>query len=267
MQLPPSLSWHHPDSFARSSRPTDRVHSMHRLTMEIMDSGRINASSTDSEFSLASLACASLFLWPVMYPRLNRYDVDNVVVESLSLWKKDFIDLTCDFWLRAYGEAANASQLAVYHMLNIMLRANLTVIQSFAHSAPGSPARDPTKGLAAREIYSWTRSTHSKMSRWHAEHLIANIEGMFTAPTSRPEQHNQASLSSTESRQLPFEAPHIPYAIYFATLVIWCITVTEKGMTSSSLVAQAGITKGERILSLHKLHIAQLLARVLRDIR
>lgn len=233
----------------------------------------MTVSNAGTEFSLASLACVSVFLWPVMYPRQNRYGIDDVTVESLSLWKKDFVDLACDSWFRVHGRVADASHLTVYHMLNIMLRANLTVIQSFAHSAPESPARDPAKGLAAREIHRWTQSPHYKISRWHAEHLIATIERTFMAPTNKFKQpgiqpsHKKASSSSTEARQLPFEAPHIPYAVYFATLIIWCSAMTEEGNPLNSLVAQAIITRGERILLLHKVHIAQLLARVLRDVR
>ena len=70
-----------------------------------------------------------------------------------------------------------------------------------------------------------------------------------------------------DSRRLPFEAPHIPYAVYFATLVLWCGAVTEETTVSNLLSAQASIARGERVLSLHKVHIAQLLARVLNDVK
>jgi hypothetical protein len=273
MQCPPSLSWHHADSFARLSNPSSRINQLHKLVAEVIDGGRTAIKNASSDFSLAGLACVAMFLWPVIYPLQNRYGVSNMVVESFSLWKRDFADLACDTWLRIHGQTADASHLTIYHMLNIMLRANLTIVQSFAHSAPGSPARDPNKSLAAREVNLWTRSPHYKFARWHAEHMIATIEGAFTFPTNRSEQPNvrqsskRPSSSTTESRQLPFEAPHIPYAIYFATLVIWCGAMTEENNVSTSLAPQAAITRGERILSLHKVHIAQLLARVLSDVK
>ena len=272
-QCPPSFSWHHADSFARSSNSSSQMHKLHKLVAEVTDGGRTTMPNAGSDFSLASLACASVFLWPVMYPRQNRYGVSNVVVGSLSLWKRDFVDLACDTWLRIHGPSTNASHLAVYHMLNIMLRANLTVIQSFAHSQPDSPARDPKKGLAAREVHLWIRSPHYKFAHWHAEHMLTAIEAAFSSPASRSEQSHfqrlseRRSSSMPESRQLPFEAPHVPYAVYFATLIIWCGAMTEESSASISLAAQAAITRGERILSLHKVHIAQLLAHVLSDVK
>lgn len=272
MQCPPSLSWHHSDSFARAANPSSRIHTLHRHVAEIVDGGRTIISSASSEFSLASLACASVFLWPVIYPRQNRYGVSNLVVESFSLWKRDFADLACDTWLRLHGQG-DVSHLTIYHMLNIMLRANLTVVQSFAHSAPGSPARDPEKGLAAREVQLWTRSPQYKFARWHADHMIATIEGTFTTSIDKLEKPSleqfstRASSSATETQQLPFESPHTPYAIYFATLIVWCGAMTDQDNLSTSLPAQAAITRGERLLSLHKIHIAQLLARVLSDVR
>lgn len=273
MQCPPSLSWHHSDSFARAVNPSSRIHDLHRRVAEIVDGGRTITPNSGSEFSLASLACASVFLWPVIYPRQNRYGVSNLVVESFSLWKRDFADLACDTWLRLHGQDADVSHLTIYHMLNIMLRANLTVVQSFAHSAPGSPARDPEKGLAAREVQLWTRSPQYKFARWHADHMIAAIEGAFTTPVDRSERpglerfSTPASSSATEAQQLPFESPHTPYAIYFATLIIWCGVMTDQDDFSTSLATQAAITRGERLLSLHRIHIAQLLARVLNDVR
>lgn len=273
MQCPPSLSWHHPDSFAEPTSPADRIHQLHRLVAELADGGRMPNTSVCSEFSLASLAYASAFLWPAIYPRQNRYGVDAVVIESLSLWKGDFVELACDKWLRSNGQAADPSHLAVYHMMNLMLHTNLTVLQSFAHSSPGSTARDPKKSLAAQEIHAWTQSRHYKIAHWHAEQMIAAIEGAFTTLTSKGEQPilrqppTRSSLSTMESRRLPFEAPHIPYAVYFATLVLWCGAVTEEITVSTSFSAQASIARGERVLSLHKVHIAQLLARVLNDVK
>ncbi|KAK5048191.1 hypothetical protein LTR84_005861 [Exophiala bonariae] len=148
-----------------------------------------------------------------------------------------------------------------------MLRANLTVVQSFAHSAPKSAARDPEKGIAAREVQAWTRSPQYKFSRWHADHMITAIEESFSDPNVLNRQSGQPSLSATEGQRLPFESPHIPYALYFATLIVWCGEMSKENNNSASLATQAAIKRGERLLLLHKVHIAKLLARVLLDVR
>ncbi|KAK6369385.1 hypothetical protein LTS17_009728 [Exophiala oligosperma] len=255
-----------------NDKARSRLTQLHQEVVNLTDTGHISLPSTNTEFDLASLSSLTSHLWPALYPRQNTYGADNVSVESLSLWKRDFAELACDTWLRTRRGTVDFSCLAVYHMMNIMLHANLTVLQNFAHSAPGSAARDPKKSLAAREVYAWTQDRHYKIAQWHAENLIISIEGAFTAATKMDQQGPQqppprASFSTSEPRRLPYEAPHVPYAVYYATLVLWCGAVIEEsgGHTPSGL--QAPIARGERILSLHKVHIAQLLARVLNEIK
>jgi hypothetical protein len=229
----------------------------------------MDLSNTRATSSLASLASLSSFLWPAVYARQNRYGSNNVSVESVSLWKGDFVELGCDTWLRSQSHAT-ASDMAVYHLMHIMLHANLTVIQSFAHSTPDSAGRDPEKSLAAMEIHAWGRSRHYKIARWHAERIVAAVEEAFNAPPSRSEMsslppHIRAS-SGAEPRRLPFESPHVPYTVYFATLVIACGEMCCES-TSVSSSAQATIIRGERILSFHKIHVARLLGRVLSEVK
>lgn len=240
---------------------------------DVINGAHTAMATINNEFDLASLACLVTHLWPAMYPSQNQYAADNILVESLSLWKPEFAELACDTWLHARGPREDFSSLAIYHMMNIMLHTNLTVLQIFAHSAPGSEARDPEKSPAAREVYAWTQDRHHQIARWHAEQIITTLERSFTSSTNKAElqtsQHllSRPSFSSTEPRRLPYESPHIPYAVYYATLVLWCGMVTEQGHGSASPSVEAPIARGERILSLHKVHIAQLLARVLNGIK
>ena len=253
LNCPPSLAWHHPDSIAQFFSAMERISPLHNKQAS----------------SLASLASLSPFLWPVTFPRQNRYGNNDVSVETVSLWKGVLVELACDTWLRSQNHAT-ASDLTLYHLMNIMIHANLTVIQSLAHSAPDSAARDPTKSLAAMEIHSWVRSRHYEIAHWHAERMITAVEAAFVAPPSRPElsslQAHIRSSSGAEPRRLPFEAPHVPYAIYFATLIIWCGAMLGETSTSSSS-AQASIIRGERIMSFHKVHVARLLGRVLSEVK
>jgi hypothetical protein len=77
------------------------------------------------------------------------------------------------------------------------------------------------------------------------------------------DQHQNNARSSKEG-PLPDdpEAPHAPYAVYFAVLVLWCGDfMSEDPLTASQL--RAPIIRGEKILLLHKVHVAQLLAKAL----
>jgi hypothetical protein len=300
MQIPPSLSWHHVDSVVQSLPPDSQMAQLQHVVAGLTGPAH---SRTDSSFldrfSMASLASLSPYLWPAIYPRQNRHhnnDDNGLISEGLSSWKADFIELACDNWLRTSSrQSRNPATLAIYHMMNIMLHANPTALQSFAHSSPGSAARDPKKTSAASEVHAWVQDRHYGIAHWHAEHLIHAIETAFVAaPLNRQAEYQQdsqrrpasvspVSSASVEQARLPFEAPHVPFAIYYATLVLWCgaaVPTKESSATTASIssqsaaavsavasAARAHVVRGERILSLHKVHIAQLLARVLNQIR
>lgn len=266
MQRPPSLSWHQTDSFAMSHLPQSRISELQRCVAELTDGRRTPDAPSSNNFSMASLAGLCAYLWPASYSQQNRYGGTSFVIESLTLWKADFVESACENWLHQLGQIHNPSFLAIYHMMNIMLHANLTVLQYFAHSPPGSATRDAKRSAIGREIHAWTQSRHYEIARWHAEHLLASIERAVGASFHSISPQPTAS-TDLESPGSPYEAPHVPYAIYHATLVMWCGTATGKMTTSSSLTAQALIAWGQRILSLHKLHIAQLLARVLNEMK
>ena len=273
MQRPPCLSWQHVESFAQFSVPGSQVFRLHIAISNLINGRHESRQAGDEAFCLPSLASLSSILWPVLYTRHNRHGTDNVLIESLSFWKPEFAEVACDTWLRTNGQTENTSILTIYHMMNIMLHGNLTALQSFAHSPPGSAAREPKKSLAAREIHAWTQDRHYKIAHWHAEHMIRALEKAFATfpPRTGQQFSNQvagpASASSTETRRLPFEAPHVPYAVYYATLILWCGAAVHESTAASSASAQAQIGRGERILSLHKVHIAQLLARVLNEVK
>ncbi|KIW19378.1 hypothetical protein PV08_03673 [Exophiala spinifera] len=272
MQRPPSLSWHHIDSYIDHHAHSSRLTQLHREVFNLTNTGHLSMPSTTTEFDLASLSSLTSHLWPAIYLRQNTYGADKVSVDCLSLWKPDFAELACDNWLRTRRGKADFSCLVVYHMMNIMLHANLTVLQNFAHSSPGSAVRDPKRSLTAREVYAWAQDRHSKIAQWHAENLIISIEGAFTSATKMDQREPQqppsrASFSASEPRRLPYEAPHVPYGVYYATLVLWCGAVVEESGGHSPSGLQALIARGERILSLHRVHIAQLLARVLNEIK
>ncbi|KIW30690.1 uncharacterized protein PV07_06409 [Cladophialophora immunda] len=273
MQCPPSLPWHHPNSFAESPPHGSQIHQLQHSIAALVRGSHASEPEICERFGLARLSYLFTFLWHAKYPRQNSYGVDNVVIESLTLGKSDFVELACDSWLRSLDEVPDPSLVVVYHMLNILLHTNLAILQSFAHSAPNSTARDPKKSLAAREIYGWTQSRHYEIAQWHAENMLSSIEGAFVTSLNKAEAANsqqpssRSAFSTTEPRRLPFEAPHVPYAVYYATLVLWTGAATEETPGLSSVSAQALIARGERILFLHKVHIAQLLARVLNEIK
>ena len=155
-------------------------------------------------------------------------------------------------------------------MMGIILHTNLTVLQNFAHSAPGSAARDAQRCSAAKEVYAWTQDRHYTTARWHAERIIDSLEVALADPLVMMQTQMPSTRTSPlamEPPRLAFESPHVPYAVYYAALVLWSGTFTVEGRVSSSTSAKAQIARGERILTLHTVHVAKLLARVLSEVK
>ncbi|KAH8799730.1 hypothetical protein F5884DRAFT_115759 [Xylogone sp. PMI_703] len=112
MQQPPSLSWQHVDSFAQSLSPSSQISKLHQLVAELTDGRNFSLGNVFNGSSLASLAFLSVYLWPVIFPRQSSHGTDNILVESLSLWKRDFVELACDTWLRSLGQTQDTSHLS-----------------------------------------------------------------------------------------------------------------------------------------------------------
>lgn len=236
------------------------------ISRDLTDGGHKIGATCPQEFHLPSLAGLCSYLWPATYSRQSRNFGDGPSTKDTSFWEPHFAELACDNWLRTMGQTSNYSSLAIYHMMNIMLHADLTMLQHFAHSTPGSAARDPKKSLVAKEIKAWKEGRHYKIAKWHAEGIISSVEKAISASSSKAEQRRSVP-TNTEPRRILYEAPHVPYAIYYATLVIWCGAITEEAADMSAPNAQVFIARGERVLSSHRVHIAQLLARVLYEIK
>lgn len=275
MQRPPSLARKYSESFSRTPTNRSRMSQLHNVIAGLVSGGHPIDPCLNSTFGLTSLASLGTFIWPAIYPPHNVYGAHKTrTFGDLFMWRADFAELACDTWLHKIHQSGNLSHLVIYHIMSIMLHANFTILQSFAHSSPGSAGRDVKKGSAAREIHAWTQDRHCTIAEWHAENMLAGIETALNDSMTARQMANRSStrtssLSVTESPCLLFEAPHVPYAVYYATLVLWSGAFVAQKCTdaSSAVSARAHLARGERILLLHKVHIAQLLARILSSIR
>ena len=138
-------------------------------------------------------------------------------------------------------------------MLHIILHANFSVVQSFAYSL---------QDQAAAEVSKWISTRHYAIANWHADRILTVAEKAMVnisqkAPRSSPSSHS-------ESRSLPFGPPHVPYAIYYASLIVWVGLVQQRDLAPS--LVRSPILRGERMLRLHKTQIANLLAGVLGEV-
>lgn len=268
MFRPPAMVWR---SIPEVNSLTPVNHDRYILQEDVI--GLVDGSLTTPEglhlkFPLARLASLAPFLWPAMYPRQNQYNDENVHVESMLLAKPDFAGQACTRWFQQH-ETRDPMHLVLYHTMYILLHANMTTLQTYAHSSLGPHTRDITASAVAREVHDWVTSRHFKVAYWHAEQVLSVIENSFVVTKRDTTQRCASRMPGSnivDSRSLTYEAPHVPYAVYFAALILWC-RVGLNSDTASIRQAPAPIPRAEKILWLHKMHVAQLLASVLNDIK
>ncbi|KIW62192.1 hypothetical protein PV04_10390 [Phialophora macrospora] len=274
MYRPPCFPWRHTNSFAHTASPDDRMTDLLGYPAALTDIDQPSDINNNGKNSLSTLGSLSGYLWPATSLSESiglPNDPNREVSQNPSLWKSDFVEMACNTWLRSQKEVPLPT-LVVYHHINTMLHANLVLLQRFAHSSPTSAARDPQKGAIAKAICSWIHGRDYEIAHWHADQLIASLELAVVAskstaghPGSRPTV--LPSYPPPEAARLTFEAPHTPYAVYYASLVLWCGELTGDPSNSTAAAAKAHLVRGEMILSAHKARIAQLLARVLIEIK
>ncbi|KAH8688649.1 hypothetical protein BGW36DRAFT_442920 [Talaromyces proteolyticus] len=265
MQSRPSLSWRHAESFCQNPTRGDSMDRLQNLVNSFTYSGYPIIPANIDIYNLGSLAVLAAFSWPIMPSALDNYE------PSSSIWKTDFVDLACDAWLRAQPADIKVSSLVLYHTMNIASHANFDPLQNLAHSPQGSAASEKCEKTSESTINTWVRSRHYDIARWHAESLIDCTEKAITASMKEGASRNQhgriAPPSTNIERSLVVtEAPHIPYAIYYATLILWCgdILLDDNRMAGVSHLARGG-----HVLSRCRVRIvqAQLLERVLKEVK
>lgn len=189
----------------------------------------------------------AVYVWPVRFPR--QHDVFDDVTTQM----RTFIELACEAWYEQH-DPNDFSSAVIHHMLLLLLHTNVSVLQTFAYS---------TQARASAEVSAWIRSRHYEVAKWHACRIITAIEDALT-PLHESDEASGLPVH-IEPKGLPYEAPHIPYAIYYATLTLWVDLALQEGLASD--VVRAPIARAERILRLQKLHIARLLAGVLDELK
>jgi hypothetical protein len=269
MFRPPAMLWR---SFPRAdvgiAGNLDRT-GPHCSAVDLSNAHLAESDTLRSMHPLASLGSLSPYVWPVLYPRQNQYNGDDIHIESLLLAKADFAGLKCSEWYQqqqAIEDAVDPLHLVSYHTINILMHANMTTLQTYAHSSLGSQTRDPAKSAVAKEMQDWTSSQHFKVAHWYAEQILAAVEKTYRAVTRNRSISRATDVPMADSRSFSYEAPHVPYAIYFAALIVWSGLALDPN-TAGGGQTQAPIVRAEKLLRGHKMHVAQLLATVLNDIK
>ena len=211
-------------------------------------------------FSLASLSALSPAIWQAVCLSPT---VAHVVT---SPWKSDFAELALHKWLRSHRHDVEPATRVLYHLIHIALNVNPAVLQSFAHS-PVTNATGPHDSNDQESVRSgiveWCRGRQGTLATWNAERLLDCAEAAVKLK-ARGRADSHTLWTTTE----PFPASvaaidvvHVPYAIYHATVVLWCRASVLDARNQPS--RQACLTRGMYLLSRLDLRIAALLERAL----
>ncbi|KAJ5218215.1 uncharacterized protein N7498_000314 [Penicillium cinerascens] len=211
-----------------------------------------------------ALASLSAFVWPALRTRSELGHPEN------PLWNVDFAVACCDKWLRGQGSNNGSSSLVMYHTTSLMLHVDILLLQRFAtrHSDIESQGQDLSGPFKA--LRTWAHSEAHQAALWHARSIFHYIETIYDRTLHRNSQALPVDSStarivgiegSSVSRRLTIaEAPHVPYATYFATIVLCTSAALMQGPDPEFT---AYLTKGKHFLSQSRLCIAKLLSRVL----
>lgn len=241
MQLPPVSA---PRAIAVLADPGSRTASVLQQVSRMAQRKAANDTTASPMTLISGLA---VYGWPVRFPR--QHDMfDEVTAQT-----RTFIDLACEAWWQQ-RDPNDFSSAVIHHMLLLLLHTNVSVLQTFAYS---------TQARASAEVSTWTRSRHYEVAKWHADRILTIVEDAL-APLRESDDSSGLPVH-IEPKRLPFEAPHIPYAIYYATLTLWADLALQEGLAAN--VVRAPIARAERVLRLQKLHIARLLAGVLDELK
>ncbi len=260
-QRPPTFF--SPDYATLSIDPTSPgpAAAFRELVADIANPGSAVDGDKIRMLSLASLSALSPAIWQAVLLAPAPSQI------SRSPWKSDFVELALHKWLRSHHDDIEPGARVLYHLINIALKINPAVLRSFAHS----PVANTVGSLAAPDvecfqsgIVKWFRGRQGASATWNAEQLMDCAEAAGKLKSGIESDSNAVWTAIEHSAASPgigINMVHVPYAVYYATLVLWCRAAVLDARNARS--KQAHLTRGMYVLSGLDLRIASLLERAL----
>ena len=177
------------------------------------------------------------------------------------LWRSDFAHLA----LHQLGAATNisASDAFLYHMVNISLHIDLHLLQCFARPGGGASTEAVRKSMAA-DFANWSQGRHGAIARWHATRIVLQAQSSLSKKANAKDEPQGHISPSPKSHASMLGAPHVPYSIYYATIVLWgAATVTG----SSQMERELLLRTGSHVLCSLAVRVASVLASALSEIQ
>ena len=204
--------------------------------------------------NLRSLASLIPYVW-MSSPR------GQELSQKPQLWKREFVELALERWMEANAKSPsppNSSNIAhalLYHLAHINLHTNLSILQRFAPQFCHPREDDGDDNRTLDSLRAFVNGVEFQTAHWHAKTMLQVVkEAVATSNFRHPNSSSRSQL---------MEPPHLPYCIYFATLVLW---YKESAPVHLDCARDNRIENGMRLMSKLRVHVARILEAALSEL-
>ena len=259
-----------PDSFFRSlfrfGWGDGNTASEYNAADRLVDALFTPDAPVSANYSYHDSASALLTIAILASPRLAGSDSSSIV---RTLWRSEYFELALSKWARVQSpDSADWSLLTLYHLICINLHTNIGLIQRLVHVSSGLRG-DVRASKTWSSLDIWRKSRHYPAARWHAQTILSRVNEVLASGNASQQSNEDDILKDSNSKTLQQavvpESPHLPYAVYSATLVLWCGDYLSAGSTSPA--GMAYINTSILLLASMRVRIAALFQRTLRRLR
>lgn len=202
---------------------------------------------------LNALSTIAVFVHPAIPGAIGRNQAANI-------WRSEFVELALNSWAEVRPRNS-ISDLLLYRMIHISLHTNLELLQAYAHCKSHNEA-GPGAHTVFKDAEEWVTSLHYEIAQWHATRILLESHSCLTERGKGQDTRGSSAQSDARPDGRLMDAPHVPYCIYYATLVLWC------GSTLSSewpTVQALHLGTSSYMLALLKVRVAGILANALSE--
>ncbi|KAJ4154904.1 hypothetical protein LMH87_000175 [Akanthomyces muscarius] len=265
MRRPPSLGEYDIAALCSHDRGSEgeatELSSFSRLVESFVTPGYPIDPITLQSHSISSLGALSAYLWPVTRMSFNQQTSGGGAPAQNPLWKRDFVALACDKWWNSHQPNSDPFTAILYHCAKLIVHADIELLESYFSRSLQKERRGHAELAEYKKVRAWSASHDGAIASSHGNAVFLVAESLWCR-----DGNDEGSLAHGSylwaTTQPSTDPPHMPYIIYFATLVLWAQDVARSG-SEDALAGVALLAQGQRLLRKCTSRIAALMERVL----
>ncbi|KAJ6438748.1 Glyoxalase/fosfomycin resistance/dioxygenase [Purpureocillium lavendulum] len=238
------------------------IASLLNLVEALVRPGQSVDSKAIRRHNIPSLGALSTYIWPVTCKAFAQSSYGTGEQADNPLWKGDFSALACDKWLHSQQPHHDHSAAVLYHCMKLVMHADIEFLQGYFMQSLGRARQSRNRSSQHTIVRTWLESHNGAVATWHANALLSEADGVLCEETRTYDMASSDTPNSRIMQKAYSDPPHIPYAVYFATLVLWAQGVACEG-SGFALAGAAEVALGQRLLRRCSSRIARQMDRVL----